>query len=51
MKKITKQKFVIEALEALLDQVKEGEFGKGNNFDEDAFKDAFRDDVLVMISE
>ena len=48
MEKVTKQQAVTEALEVLLDQVKEGGFGKDNNFDKDAFEDSFDDDVLIQ---
>jgi len=41
------QEIVYDELNKLLDAIEEGQFGKGNDFDKDAFEGAFSDEVLI----
>lgn len=43
------QKVVYNELSKLLNVVKEGLFGEGDDFDTDAFADEFNDDLLVLV--
>ena len=42
------QETVVIALKHLVDRVEYGEFGKGDDFNKDAFNEAFDDDVSYM---